>query len=239
MIQSAAPSPTASDCGRDWLLLGLLLLAVLPLRGWLLSNTEVTARDSVGYIRYALHFEKYSWDEVLRRHDQHPGYAAAVWAVSVPVRALAGRTDADTMQRAAQLTSLLAALLLLWPTYHLGRVLFDRSVGFGGALLFQYLPGSGQHLSDGISEPFFLLLLVSGLYQGVQAVQTRSVGRYALCGLFAGLAYLTRPEGLLIVATTGSVLLGMQALPRWRPAWPRAGAAGAARVGGTLAHASI
>lgn len=65
------------------------------------------------------------------------------------------------MQFAGQLTSTLAALLLLYPMYQLGRLLFDRRVGFGAALLFQYLPISSHHLSDGISEALFLLLVAS------------------------------------------------------------------------------
>src|SRR5256885_14296215 len=95
---------------RDWLLLGLLVVLVVPLRGWLLYNTEVTARDSIGYIRYALAFEQKPWQQVWQEQDQHPGYPLAIWAVSVPVRAWAGRTDPAVMQFCAQLVSLVAAL---------------------------------------------------------------------------------------------------------------------------------
>jgi hypothetical protein len=237
MTEPDAPAPPAH--GTDWLLLGLLVVAVLPLRVWLVYNTEVTARDSIGYIRYALDFEKRPWDEILRRHDQHPGYSAAVELVSLPVRHVTGRTDAETMQLATQLTSTLAALLLLFPTYHLGRVLFNRPVGFWGALLFQCLPSSAHHLSDGISEPFFLLLVTSGLYQGVLAVQTRSVSRFAACGAIAGLAYLTRPEGLLVVASTGLVLLGMQAVPHRRLSWLRFAQAGLVMTCLTMALGAV
>ena len=66
-------SPTATTWA-DWRWLVLLFVLVVPLRGWLLYNTEVMARDSVGYIRYALRFEEQSWGEVLRSFDQHPGY---------------------------------------------------------------------------------------------------------------------------------------------------------------------
>src|SRR3954453_17387383 len=101
----------------DWLLLSLLVALVLPLRCWLLYNTEVTARDSIGYIRYALAFERKPWHDVWKENDQHPGYPLAVWAVSGPVRAVTGRTDAPTMQLCAQLVSAAASLLLLIPMY--------------------------------------------------------------------------------------------------------------------------
>src|SRR2546421_8808494 len=98
----------------DWRHLLLLLALVLPLRGWLLFNTEVAARDSIGFIRYALQFEGKSWKETLLANHQHPGYPLAIWAVSQPIRALAG-TNADTMRLSAQLASTLAALALLIP----------------------------------------------------------------------------------------------------------------------------
>jgi hypothetical protein len=205
----------------DWLLIGALVLLVLPLRLWLLYNTEVTARDSIGYIRYALQFERISWPTVLKDNHQHPGYPALVWLMSVPVRALDGETTPENMELSAQVVNLFAALLLIVPMYLLGRQFFDRPVSFWGTLLYQYLPISAQHLSDGISEPMYLVLLVSGLLQAVHAVRERQIGRCALCGVFAGLAYLTRPEGAVILPAFACVLIGMQFRPEWRCSWPR------------------
>jgi 4-amino-4-deoxy-L-arabinose transferase-like glycosyltransferase len=200
----------------DWLLIGLLLALVLPLRLWLICNTEVTARDSIGYIRYALQFEQYGWKETLLKNHQHPGYPAMVWLMSQPVRAIAGATTPENMELSAQLVNLFASLLLIVPMYWLGRQFFDRTVSFGAVVLYQYLPISAQHLSDGISEPVFLVLMVNGLLQAVQAVRERSVWRCQLFGLFAGLAYLTRPEGALLLPAFGIVLVGLQVWPSWR-----------------------
>ncbi len=224
------PANAEPGRGRDWLLLGLLVLLVLPLRCWLLYNTEVTARDSIGYIRYALAFEHKPWPQVWQEQDQHPGYPLAVWAMAIPVRAWAGHTNAATMQLSTQLVSFIAALLLLYPMYHLGRILLDRRAGFWGCLLFQYWPVSARHLSDGISETLFLLLLVSALLQAVQAVQGQAAWRFALCGLFCGLAYLTRPEGLLVLPAVAVVLLARQWRPAWRCSWRRCLACGASLV---------
>jgi hypothetical protein len=226
-LKASPPLPTAS-WKRDAAALALLVVLVLPLRVWLVASTVVPARDCIGYIRYALEFEHLPWQDVWKMNDQHPGYALAVLAVSLPVRAMTGQTDAETMQFAAQLTSVLAALLLLYPMYHLGRLLFDRGVGFGAALLFQYLPLGGHHLSDGVSEAFFMLLIASALLQAVRAVQGRSVPRFALCGLLSGLGYLTRPEALLIPMATLLVLGAMQAGRIWRQSWRRSAASAAA-----------
>src|SRR5438128_1594794 len=104
-----APAPSPFQRDGAWLLVLLLLTALLRL--WLFVHTEVTARDSIGFIRYARQFNEQSWTEVVRHQHQHPGYPFLVWAVSQPVCALGGATP-EMMQRTAQLVALVAALLL-------------------------------------------------------------------------------------------------------------------------------
>ncbi len=221
------------DNARQWKkdlgTLGLLLGLVVVLRGWLLTHTVVPARDTIGYIRYALEFERFSensslwetWQKVLRKNHQHPGYPLSILAVSVPVRYFAGRIDPNTMQLSAQLASNLAAVLLVLPMFFLGKMLFDRRIAFWGTLLFQVLPIGGHILSDGVSEPLFLLLVVSALLIAVQGFRDHSPARFSLCGLFCGLSYLTRPEGALVLIAAGATLVGVQLAPAWRRSWVR------------------
>jgi 4-amino-4-deoxy-L-arabinose transferase-like glycosyltransferase len=204
----------------DWCLFALLLLLAAGIRLWQLTHTEVAARDSIGFIRIAwqLNQKPFSeWPDVLKQAEQHPVYPLAIWAVSVPLRHLVEGPEADRMRLSAQMASALAAVLLVLPLFSLGRMLFDRRVGVGAALLVQCLPVSGRILADGLSEATFLLFAASGLYWSVRALR-RSGGpwSFALTGFFGGLAYLTRPEGALIVAATGLVLLAGQAVHAWR-----------------------
>jgi 4-amino-4-deoxy-L-arabinose transferase-like glycosyltransferase len=231
----APPPPTdpAADRRRDLGLLALLFLFVLALRGWLLWNTEVPARDSIGFIRYALQFEGQcrppqvaSWADVIRTNHQHPGYSLTILAVSVPVRLFLGTTTA-AMQLSAQLASGLAAVLLVIPMFYLGKALFDRGIGFWGALLFQCLPGSSHILSDGLSEALFLLLACTALVFATRALRSNSWKSFGLCGVFCGLTYLVRPEGGLLLAATGLVLLGRQVWSRSRGSWQSVGVCGA------------
>jgi hypothetical protein len=207
---------TTAGWRRDLALLAVLLTLTTALRLWLLCNTEVAARDSIGFIRYALQLERDGWAEVLARSHQHPGYPVTVLAVSIPVRAVLDAPLTHTMQLSAQLASSLAALLLVIPMYFLGKLLIHRAAGFWGALLFQCLPVSGHALSDGLSEALFLLLTACALLSACQALRGRSAWRFAVCGAFCGLAYLTRPEGALLLAAVGLVLLGSQLAPAWR-----------------------
>jgi hypothetical protein len=214
-------SPTQPSHGRDLRLLLLLLLLAAGLRIWVLCHTEVASRDSIGFIRYALEFEKLPWNEVLQKNHQHPGYPLLVWAVSLPVRAYYKATDCDTMQLSAQLASALAGWLLVIPMFYLGRYLFDAGVGFWGALLFQCLPMSGQILSDGISEALYLFLLTTSILLAIGAIHGSRPWLYVLCGVFCGLTYLTRPEGALLLLVVLILLLAMQYFPAWRRPWQR------------------
>jgi len=223
---------------KDWHYLVILFLLVLPLRGWLIFNTEVAARDSIGFIRYALQFENKPWQEVLLDNHQHPGYPLAIWAVSQPVRAVFG-TDPLTMRFSAQLVSALAALALLIPMFYLGKELFDPQVGFWSALLFQVFPLSGHHLSDGISEALFLFFVAMTLWRGVVAVRKYQPVQFAWCGAWGGLAYFTRPEGALVVMAVAIVLVGMQFVTRWRKSWVPFFACGLSLCGAAAAVGSV
>jgi 4-amino-4-deoxy-L-arabinose transferase-like glycosyltransferase len=199
----------AGDRWRDLGLVTLLLLLALGIRDWVLTHTEVPARDTIGFIRYALEFDNEPWWTVLQKNHQHPGYPVTILAVSVPVRALSQEPAAEIMSLSARLASGIAAVLLVIPMFFLGKMLFHRAAGFGAAALFQCLPVSAHILSDGLSEALFLLLACTSLALAVLAIRTWRPMHFGLCGACAGFAYLTRPEGVLLVAATGLVLFGL------------------------------
>jgi hypothetical protein len=219
-----------SDRWRDLVLLALLLMAAVGMRAWLLCHTEVAARDSIGFIRYALTLEKKGWEYALQHNHQHPGYPLSLLAVSWPVRAFVTGTEADVMQLCAQLATALAGVLLVIPMYYIGKHFFHRAAGFWAALVFQCLPVSGHILSDGLSEGLFLLLTAVALLYACRAVEGSSLRPFAWCGVFCGLAYVTRPEGAMLLVATLVVLALMQFIPAWRRSWRQFASCGAALV---------
>jgi hypothetical protein len=219
----------------DWGLILLLMALAVAMRAWQLTHTEVPARDTIGYVRMAWQLGQRPWREVLPKSSQHPGYPAVLLLASLPIRYFVRDDLAYAMQLSAQLTSALASVLLVLPLYCLGRELFDRRVSFWAALLFQCLPAGGRLMGDGLSEPVFLLWVATALWLAARALRGQSAVCFALTGAFAGLAYLTRPEGLVVVAATGLVLLGMQAVKRWRRPWGTCLALGTCLVVGCLA----
>jgi hypothetical protein len=199
--------------------LALLAVLVIVVRAWQLTHTEVASRDSISYVRIAWQLEHGSWLQVMPSSPQHPGYPLAVLAMSLPVRQFLPDDLPRAWQISAQLVSAVASLLLIVPMFYLGRELFDRRIAFWACVLFQCLPTSGKIMGDGLSDPLFLLFACSGLWLSCAALRTRSWLLFALTGLAGGLAYLTRPEGAILVAAAGVVLVGMQLRFKWRQAW--------------------
>lgn len=218
--------------GADYAYLAVLLAASASLHGWVVARTTVTARDSLGFARYALNLEhpppaadgqSQTFVDVLRQTEHPPGYPTAVLVTSLAVRQILPAPLPDQMLISTQVASAVAGVLLVLPTYWLGRSLFaSKFAGFAGALLFQVAPTVAHVTSDGLSEALFLLATATAAGCGVRAVRRASTAWFLLCGLAAGLGYLVRPEGLMVVLAVGAVTAGLGILRRW----PRDAAAG-------------
>jgi Dolichyl-phosphate-mannose-protein mannosyltransferase len=214
--------PACPEPQRLWPLyryLLLLIVLITAMRIWQVCHTEVTSRDTLTYIRMAWQLENADWRVVLREASHHPAYPVSVLLASWVVRPLVGNDLVIAMPLGAQLASALASILLVFPMFLLGLELFDRRISFWATLLFQCLPACGRVLGDGLSEGLFLFWAACSLYFATRSLQTGSPWGFALCGLTSALAYLTRPEGIALVAATGLVLLGLQILPRCRSRW--------------------
>ncbi len=118
---------------------------------------------------------------------------------------------------------MVAGALLVIPMFLLGREWFSQRVSFWATLLFQCLPAAGRVLGDGLSEPLFLLCATVSLLCGTRSLRTGSLTGLALAGLTGALAYLTRPEGAVLVAAVGLVLLVLQIFRIHPGSWGRVG----------------
>ncbi len=182
---------------RKWLL-GLVLLATV-VRGWHLITTEVTARDSIHFIRIAWQLDNQPWSEVLPKSSQHPGFPLAILLMNKVASPFFTEDLPMAMQVSAQLVSILGSLLLVFPLYGLARALFQPFGAALGVFLVEFLPVTARLFPDGLSEGLFLLLAFSGMWFFHLGIQRESYGWLSLSGLFSGAAYLTRPEGGLVL----------------------------------------
>ena len=79
-----SPTQSSTPAGRvsTWVVLVVILALGLVLRLWVIARAEVAARDSIGFIRYAVRFEHETLTDILRTSEHPPGYPLAVLLVS-------------------------------------------------------------------------------------------------------------------------------------------------------------
>ncbi len=235
-----AKAPIRVTDRSDQLRLAGLFLASLLLHVWLVSNSAMTARDSLGFAQLAVNLFKpndgkpklipgdaaseaipRTLPAVLREAKQPPGYPATIYATYFLLKRIDPPADPERISPhqlllASQIAAAAAMVLAVFPMYWLGRMLLDKDRGFAAVLIFQFLPVAARATSDGLSEGLYFLGLSSALALGVAGIRKQSIGRSLLCGVAAGCTYLVRPEGLAVTIGALTVLLGLAAL-RWRP----------------------
>jgi hypothetical protein len=221
--QTTAFKETRSSAWRvELAMFAVLLLVAAGIHAWLIRHTEVMARDGVGFIAYSWQLRSQPWDQVVRDNQHPPFYPLTILGMSYPLRPWLSGDENEVMQKSAQWTSALAGMLLVIPMFYLGRALFDPRVGFWAALLFQCWPVGSRLLADALTEGVFLLLVMTALLCAIHALRKSRAIYFGLSGLCGGLAYLTRPEGAVVVAATLVVLVGMQVFRAYRRPWRQA-----------------
>jgi hypothetical protein len=196
-------------------LTAILAFGLLP-RLYTLAHTTTASRDCVNFIQLALNLDDprnprgdcIPRSQVLRNAEHPPGYPAALLGMAYLLHGTA-ELGPDAWMRVGQWVSIVAGSLLVVPVYFLGRTAFRRNTGLIAAALAVALPTVAEVTADALSDSLFVLMNVSAL-----AFLQRGVGQggwrsCAGAGVFSGMAYLVRPEGLLVVAAGGIVLVGL------------------------------
>lgn len=192
----------------------LLLLAgagaALRLVGGL--QAAVISRDGIAYLESARRFLALD-PSAFKRHTA-PGFPLVVglWGQ------LAGVSEAQALVIAALCGGLSVIALGLLA----GRLGGARALRLGAAL-GAFLPLLAELGGEVLSEPLFLAALPWALYALLRLASPErgpagGLGWGLLAGLSGGLAYLTRPEGILILLAGAAVLIGA---PRPGVSWRR------------------
>jgi len=117
--------------------------------------------------------------------------------------ALVARLTGGRVELAARLVSLLAGTAAVVPLWLLGRTLFGRRIAGLSALLYAVAPLMVKNSSEVTKEAFFACLLLWGLWVGWLAVTRRGARLCVAAGLLGALAYLARPDGIVLMMVWG------------------------------------
>jgi hypothetical protein len=209
MLNEVVEEKTLPSVRSQVFILLILMLLVAGLRAWQITHTEVAARDSIGFIRYAWLLENSTdWKSVIKDAQQHPGFPLAIHLVSKPVRYFVASDLPFAYQLSSQLVSSFFSVLLVLPLFYLAFEIFNIKVAIWSVLLFEFLPAISKVLGDGLSEGMFLFFAASALACILIAFKTGRVTTWFFAGLFSACAYLVRPEGMIIVFACFVVMLG-------------------------------
>ncbi|MBW1678595.1 MAG: glycosyltransferase family 39 protein [Deltaproteobacteria bacterium] len=172
------------------IILSLFLLA-LVIRLIALEHIYLIARDGAKYVYLSQLYLSGSFFEGLS-HPYHPLYPALM--------ALVGKVTGN-VELTGKLISLTLSSLTVIPLYLIGRFLYDSKVGVMGGLFFVFQPYCVRFSVDVLSDSTFLFFFVLAFYLGLKAGREEKNNKWWSlgAGVSAGLAYLTRPEGIFVI----------------------------------------
>ena len=198
--------------------IGCLMLASAGWIFWVGHHAEVTFADGLRSLRQAREIERGHIAEGLLHAVDHPMHPLAI----LGMHKLFGGGDVPyAWQTAAQGASALALVLAVLPLFLVARELYDDFTAFLGCVLLFANPVTVYISVNVLGQSTFLLFWAWGLYGAIRFLRE---GRFVWLPptvLFGSLAYLTRPEGIVLhLALVGTLLL----LPfhkATRIHWPR------------------
>ncbi len=185
--------------------IALIVLLGLAARAWLAWSTPLIGTDSALFLWNAEEWDAEGWRAAIR-FSKHPLYPFLIW--------LSGGICGG-YERAGLAVSVVLGALQVVPIFLLGRRLAGRGAGIAAGVLLALHPHSCRLGGDVMTEGAYYLFLTSALWFGYVAGADRKWGAAILAGVFAGLAYLTRPEGALVAGMAGAWIVG-SGLRAWR-----------------------
>lgn len=189
---------------RDDRALWAAALLSLSISGFLLWNYYCISADGVRYIDAAKNF--YFGDIKAGLSSVYPpGY---------PVLLALFYNLVHDWERAGQIISLLARLLLLFPLYVLLRDLYGKSTATLGCFLAGLSPFLATYSVEVRTESLFFFLSTLILCAFHFGIERRKTSNFFIGGLLAGFAYLVRPEALGFVILIPMVLFFLWRMQR-------------------------
>jgi hypothetical protein len=209
---------------------GLLMAVAAALLGWVLRHTEASFADGLRYIHQAEQIQAGTWRDGLVKGIDHPLHPLGIAAV----HHLLGGAGPESWQRADLVLCFTSAVLLVIPIYLLALELFGEQTAWLACVLVIVNPIISYIVVNILSESTFLLWWSFGLWGGVRFLREGRFFWLPLAIGFGALAYLTRPEGMLLPVALTATLLILPLLRATRINWPRWWSALAFLLGGLV-----
>ena len=195
----------------------ILIVGSTVLLGWVIKHSEPSSSVGLRDIHQAEQIDRGAWHDGLSRGIDHPLHPVLI----VAAHHLVGGEGPGSWQRAALVLCFSCGVLLVIPIYLLTLEVFGSETAWLACLVTIANPIMGSIVLNVLSESTFLLWWTFGLWAAVRFLRE---GRFLWLPLaigFGALAYLTRPEGMLLPLALAASLLILPVLRATRINWPR------------------
>jgi len=184
----------------EWRFHGAVTLALATLavavRSVSWQRNAALMNDGPTFLALAQKFSEGHWSEALG-HAFHPLYPLAI---------AAARPGFDTWESAAVAVSIVSGGIAVGFLYDFLRHAFPRWAALVGAALLAVHPYAVPFSADVESEGLYMALYLGAVAFAWRTIASPRLATAAAAGLFSGLAYLTRPEGLGVALVALGVL---------------------------------
>ncbi len=144
-------------------------------------------------------------------HGQLPLYPILI--------ALVSKTGLD-LETSGRLISLVFSLMTIFPLYFLTKGIFNSKIAFISCIFFAIHPYFARFSVDVLKDSLYVFLFIFSIWLGWRALEGKALFPFLILGVFGGLTYLTRPDGLeIFLAMVGWILFYQ--LPRSRKEYVR------------------
>lgn len=163
-----------------------LMLAGLALRLFFLRYRFAVAYDEVNYAKLGVSGYLNGLSDVLHTY----------WSPLLPAFIAFFCNFFGDFELAGRMVSVLAGVLLVVPVYFLGKAVYDQTVGLIAAAFVAIFPPLAFQSTLILTEALSMLFGGLAVLFGLLMLKRYSLGFALLAGVFAGLAYLSHPQGL-------------------------------------------
>jgi hypothetical protein len=198
-----------SSVSTVWVVAALAVFALLVRLAWLAISgpTEITW-DGAEYARAA---------ENLRHGLGYVGLRGAPLFVFPPLYSLliaATMLVTGSSWAAGVAVSVIAGAAFVLPVFFSTRLLYNERAAIFAGIIAAFIPIGIDLSSIVLSDALFLTLAACGVYAALRLLAFETWRNGALSGIAFALAYLTRPEGMVLcagifVAVAASIALGV------------------------------
>ena len=167
----------------------IIVFVSLSVRVYLAFFTYVIQNDSVAFMQNAEYFANGDFANALS-HPYHPLYSLLMACLN---------TIAQSMELSGTVVSILFGTLTVVAFYLIGKSVFDCKTAFVSSIIMAFHPYAVRFSADILSESTYFFFFTSAFGLGFFAISGRKYLLFALAGISAALAYLTRPEGIGVI----------------------------------------